>query len=110
MDLEVRYEPEDREKLQHLCVDAPETLQLVTYILRFAWATTQQKQVSIEVSLTADHFKLVIANNGVTRAIELKQLFDLSLGQTNRLIDCPSTDPTLRLGLSISRDSQGDER
>ena len=47
--LDVRYEPADRDRLQHLCVDAANLLQLVTYILRFAWATTQQKQVSIEV-------------------------------------------------------------
>ena len=30
VDLEVRYEPEDRERLQHLCVAAANLLQLVT--------------------------------------------------------------------------------
>lgn len=101
VDLEVRYEPEDRERLQHLCVDAANLLQLVTYILRFAWATTQQKQVSIEVSLTADHFKLVIANNGVSMSDrELKQLFSLEPWSNESAHRLSFDDPTLRLGLN----------
>ena len=108
MDLEVRYEPEDRERLQHLCVDAANLLQLVTYILRFAWATTQQKQVSIEVSLTADHFKLVIANNGVSMSDrELKQLFSLEPWSNESAHRLSFDDPTLRLGLNLSRAMAG---
>ena len=108
VDLEVRYEPEDRERLQHLCVDAANLLQLVTYILRFAWATTQQKQVSIEVSLTADHFKLVIANNGVSMSDrELKQLFSLEPWSNESAHRLSFDDPTLRLGLNLSRAMAG---
>ena len=102
--LDVRYEPADRDRLQHLCVDAANLLQLVTYILRFAWATTQQKQVSIEVFLIADHLKLVIADNGVSMSDrELEQLFSLEPWSNESAHQLSFDDPTLRLGLSLSR-------
>ncbi len=64
--LDVRFDPPDHDRLQGLHVDAANLTQLVGNILRFSWATTQQKMVSIEISLTADDLRLAIADNGLS--------------------------------------------
>ena len=102
--LDVRFESADRDRLRDLYVDAANLAQLLGYILRFAWVTTQQKRVSIEVSLTSDDLKLVVADNGAIMSDrELKQLFSLEPWSNESTHRLSFDDPTLRLGLSVSR-------
>ena len=102
--LDVRFDPPDHDRLQGLHVDAANLTQLVGNILRFSWATTQQKMVSIEISLTADDLRLVIADNGLSMSDrELKQLFSLEPWSNDAAHRLSFDDPTLRLGLSLSR-------
>ena len=97
--LDVRFDSADRDRLRDMYVDAANLSQLVSYILRFAWATTQKKQVSLEVSPTADDLRLVIADNGATMSDrELKQLFSLEPWSNESTHRLSFDDPTLRLG------------
>ena len=102
--LDVRFDSADHDRLRDLYVDAANLAQLVGYILRFAWATTQQRQVSLEISVTAQDLKLVIADNGQSMSHrELKQLFSLEPWSNESTHRLSFDDPTLRLGLSVSR-------
>jgi CheY-like chemotaxis protein len=102
--LDVRFDSADHDRLRDLYVDAANLAQLLGYILRFAWVSTHQQKVSVEVSLTADDLRLVIADNGASMSNqELKQLFSLEPWSNESAHRLFSDDPTLRLGLSVSR-------
>ena len=102
--LDLRFDSADHDRLRDLYLDAANLAQLVGYILRFAWATTRQKQVFLEVSLTADELRLVVADNGLSLSErELKQLFSLAPWSNESPHRLAFDDPTLRLGLSVSR-------
>lgn len=102
--LDIRFDSADHDGLRDLYVDAANLAQLVGYILRFAWATTQQNRVLLEISLTAEDLRLVIADNGASMSDrELKQLFSLEPWSNETAHRLSFDDPTLRLGLSVSR-------
>ena len=102
--LDIRFDSADHDGLRDLYVDAANLAQLVGYILRFAWATTQQNRVLLEISLTAEDLRLVIADNGASMSDrELKQLFSLEPWSNETAHRLSFEDPTLRLGLSVSR-------
>ena len=100
--LDVRFDPPDHDRLQGLHVDAANLTQLVGNILRFSWATTQQKMVSIEISLTADDLRLVIADNGLSMSDrELKQLAELMNGSL-RVTSVPNQGSEFILTLPLT--------
>ena len=62
--LRLNWIPADWSSSRLALVDAQNFSQLLTYILRFAWETTQQAQVSIDISVKAGGLHCVIANHG----------------------------------------------
>ncbi|MBL6814529.1 MAG: response regulator [Pseudomonadales bacterium] len=95
--------PADCTNFRHALVDAQNLSQLLTYILRFAWETTQQAQVSMDVTMKAGGLHCVIANHGAyVSAAELDRLGNLEPWSSEASMPMVLDDPTLRLGLNLS--------
>ena len=101
--LRLNWIPADCANFRRALVDAQNLSQLLTYILRFAWETTQQAQVSIDVTMKAGGLHCVIANHGAyVSAAELARLGNLEPWSSEASMPMVLNDPTLRLGLNLS--------
>lgn len=101
--LAVHIDPASRTALASVCVDAKNLSQLLGYVLRFAWSSTQEDLVSVTIHCDVDQLKVTVANHGsVMSAEELNQLFSLTpwVNQLSHRIQ--ADDPTLRLGLNLA--------
>jgi len=101
--LRLNWIPADCSSSGLALVDAQNFSQLLTYILRFAWETTQQAQVSIDISVKAGGLHCVIANHGAyVSAAELDRLGNLEPWSSDASMPMVLDDPTLRLGLHLA--------
>lgn len=101
--LDIRCQPSTRQQLASVVVDSSNLYQLLVYLLRFAWATTRQSKVLVDVELSADQLILVIADCGAGMSeVELEQLFSFEPWSPNQVVGPIFDDPTLRLGLSLA--------
>ena len=101
--LRLKWISEDCSNARRALVDAQNFSQLLTCILRFAWETTQQALVSIEVTMKAGSLHCVIANHGAyVSAAELDRLDNLEPWSSEASMPMVLDDPTLRLGLNLS--------
>ncbi|NCF45542.1 MAG: response regulator [Proteobacteria bacterium] len=101
--LEIRCQPSIRQQLNSVAVDASNLRNLLSQLLRFAWTTTRQSQVLVDVELSTNQLTLVIADCGSGMSeLELKQLFSIEPWSPNQVAGPIFDDPTLRLGLSLA--------
>ena len=103
VNLRVNCIPADCSSFRHLFVDVQNLTQLLIYILRFAWETTQKAEVSIDISLKSGALECVIANYGAyVSAADLDLLSSLEPWSSDASTPTMFEDPTLWLGLSLS--------
>jgi CheY-like chemotaxis protein len=101
--LVVQIDPASRAALDNVCVDATNLSQLLGYVLRFAWSSTQECLVSVTIYCDGDRLKVTVANHGaVMREEELDQLFRLTPLANQLSHRVQADDPTLRLGLNLA--------
>ena len=101
--LEVHLDPGSRLALTQVCLDATNLVQLLGYVLRFAWFTTQENRVSVEVHCDGSQLQVSIANHGtVMSSAELSQLFSLTPWANQLSHRVQGDDPTVRLGLNLA--------
>ena len=101
--LDVHLDPASRAALATVCVDAANLSQLLSYVLRFAWSSTQESLVSVTIHCDGDELKVTVANHGaVMSAEELNQLFSLTPLANQLSHRIQTDDPTLRLGLNLA--------
>ena len=103
VNLRVSCIPADCSSFRHLFADVQNLTQLLNYILRFAWETTQKAEVSIDISLRPGALECVIANYGTyVSAADLDLLRSLEPWFSDASTPTMFEDPTLWLGLSLS--------
>jgi CheY-like chemotaxis protein len=101
--LAVQIEPASKDALASVCVDAANLSQLLGYVLRFAWSTTQENLVSVTIHCDGERLEITVANHGVVMsAEELDQLFSLTPWANRLSHRIQADDPTLRLGLNLA--------
>lgn len=101
--LAVQIDPASRMTLAKVCVDATSLSQLLGYVLRFAWYSTQEDLVSVTIHCSGDQLDLTVANHGaVMSEEELNQLFSFAPWTTQLSQRIQADDPTLRLGLNLA--------
>lgn len=101
--LDILCDPQSRDSARSIWIDSGNLRQLLVYIMRFAWATTQHKKVSVDIGVTMDQLTCVITNHGASvSSTELDQLVTLQSWPINSSFRLPFDDPTQQLGLSLS--------
>lgn len=101
--LVVQSDPASHAAISSVCVDATNLTQLLGYVLRYAWSSTQEGCVSVTIHCDGDQLKVTVANHGaVMSSEELDQLFSLTPLANQLSHRVQADDPTLRLGLNLA--------